>query len=132
MDAGRLSQSHWQDRQKEPRNWLAISRSLPRGPCRRCRNMALLLRSLADVGRSRTGFPPWVMVRKRDVAARRDLRSRYRADNVSEDLPDPLKLCVYRMVQEALNNARSATPTQKMASLNYARQETRSLCEDLG
>jgi signal transduction histidine kinase len=28
-----------------------------------------------------------------------------RADDISDNLSDPLKLCIYRMVQEALNNA---------------------------
>jgi signal transduction histidine kinase len=66
------------------------------------RNMALLLRpSMLDD----LGLVPAVEWYAREMSRRDEIEVEVRAENVSEELPDPLKLCVYRIVQEALNNA---------------------------
>ena len=79
------------------------------------RNMALLLRpSMLDD----LGLVPAVEWYAREMSRRGEIEVEVRAENVSEDLPDPLKLCVYRMVQEALNNA------QRHAHAKNARRGT--------
>ncbi len=41
----------------------------------------------------------------REVSRRSEMEVAVESENVSEDLPDEYKICVYRLVQEALNNA---------------------------
>jgi signal transduction histidine kinase len=66
------------------------------------RNMALLLRpSMLDD----LGLVPALKWQAREVAKRTGLRVRVAADGVGEDMPDGVKTCVYRVVQEAVNNA---------------------------
>jgi signal transduction histidine kinase len=66
------------------------------------RNMALLLRpSMLDD----LGLVPAVEWYAREMSRRGETEVEVRAENISDELPDPLKLCIYRMVQEALNNA---------------------------
>jgi signal transduction histidine kinase len=66
------------------------------------RNMALLLRpSMLDD----LGLVPAVEWYAREMSRRGETEVEVRAENISDTLSDPLKLCVYRMVQEALNNA---------------------------
>lgn len=65
------------------------------------RNMALLLRPpmLDDLG-----LVPALQWQAREVTKRTGVRVRLAAERVSEDLPEELKTCVYRIVQEALHN----------------------------
>ncbi len=66
------------------------------------RNMALLLRpSMLDD----LGLVPALQWQAREVAKRSGMSVRVFADGVSEDLPDEHKTAVYRIAQEALNNA---------------------------
>ncbi len=66
------------------------------------RNMALLLRpSMLDD----LGLVPALRWQAREVARRTRLRIRVDADGVPDDLPDEQRTCVYRIIQEALNNA---------------------------
>src|ERR1700733_13701333 len=66
------------------------------------RNMALLLRpSMLDD----LGLVPAVEWYAREMSRRGETEVEVRAENISDELPDALKLCVYRVVQEALNNA---------------------------
>jgi signal transduction histidine kinase len=66
------------------------------------RNMALLLRpSMLDD----LGLIPALQWQAREVAKRAGIRVRVSADNVSDDLPEEHKTCIYRVVQEALHNA---------------------------
>ena len=51
------------------------------------------------------GLVPAVEWYAREMSRRGETEVEVRAENISDDLPDPLKLCVYRMVQESLNNA---------------------------
>ncbi len=66
------------------------------------RDMALLLRPpmLDDLG-----LVPALEWQGREVSRRGEMEVDVHADNVSEQLPDETKVCVYRLVQEALNNA---------------------------
>ncbi|HUE42883.1 MAG TPA: sensor histidine kinase [Candidatus Sulfotelmatobacter sp.] len=66
------------------------------------RNMALLLRpSMLDD----LGLVPAVEWYAREMSRRGETEVEVRAESISDTLSDPLKLCVYRMVQESLNNA---------------------------
>jgi signal transduction histidine kinase len=65
------------------------------------RNMALLLRpSMLDD----FGLAPALEWHAREVSKRTGLKIQVEADLDGEDLPDDLRTCVYRVVQEALNN----------------------------
>ena len=65
------------------------------------RNMALLLRPpmLDDLG-----LIPALQWQAREVSKRTGVWVKVADENVSEDLPEELKTCVYRIVQEALHN----------------------------
>lgn len=66
------------------------------------RNMALLLRpSMLDD----LGLVPALQWQAREVGRRSQLRVKIAAEQVSEDLPEEHKTCIYRVVQEALHNA---------------------------
>jgi signal transduction histidine kinase len=66
------------------------------------RNMALLLRpSMLDD----LGLLPALQWQAREVSRRSGLRVKVAAEQVSEDLPEEHKTCVYRVTQEALHNA---------------------------
>lgn len=65
------------------------------------RNMALLLRpSMLDD----LGLVPALQWQAREVSKRGQVWVKVAAERVSEDLPEELKTCVYRVVQEALHN----------------------------
>jgi signal transduction histidine kinase len=66
------------------------------------RDIALLLRPpmLDDLG-----LLPALEWQAREVSRRSNLEVTVDSENVSEELPDELKICIYRLVQEALNNA---------------------------
>ncbi len=65
------------------------------------RNMALLLRpSMLDD----LGLIPALKWQAREVTRRTGLKVRMVADELANDLPDSHRTCVYRVVQEALNN----------------------------
>ena len=66
------------------------------------RDMALLLRpSMLDD----LGLIPALEWQAREVAKRTGMKVRVTARDVDEGLPDTQKTCVYRVVQEALNNS---------------------------
>jgi signal transduction histidine kinase len=66
------------------------------------RNMALLLRpSMLDD----LGLVPALKWQAREVARRTGMKVRVDAEDVSDDLPDLHRTCIYRVVQEALHNA---------------------------
>ena len=65
------------------------------------RNMALLLRpSMLDD----LGLVAALRWQAREVTRRSGLKVKMIADEITEDLPDAYRTCVYRVVQEALNN----------------------------
>jgi signal transduction histidine kinase len=66
------------------------------------RNMALLLRpSMLDD----LGLVPALEWQGREVSRQGGMEVEVHAANIPEDLPDDYKICIYRVVQEALNNA---------------------------
>lgn len=66
------------------------------------RNMALLLRpSMLDD----LGLVPALKWQAKEVARRTGMKVRVDAEDVSDDLPDLYRTCIYRVVQEALHNA---------------------------
>jgi signal transduction histidine kinase len=66
------------------------------------RDMALLLRPpmLDDLG-----LVPALEWQAREISRRSEMEAEVHSENVSEDLSDEMKVCVYRLVQEALQNA---------------------------
>lgn len=100
MDAGRLSNqlgSTDQKRQELVHNIKTVAERT----VQTVRNMALLLRPsmLDDLGL--VAAVEWYA---REISRRGEIEVEVRAENVSEALPDPVKICVYRIVQEAVNN----------------------------
>jgi signal transduction histidine kinase len=101
MDAGRLSTQLGPDDIKEQEIVRSI-KTVAERTVQTVRNMALLLRpSMLDD----LGLLPAVEWYAREMSRRGETEVEVRAENISDTLPDPLKLCVYRMVQESLNNA---------------------------
>jgi signal transduction histidine kinase len=98
---------------------LASARQLAERSVGAVRNLALLLRpSMLDD----FGLVPALHWQAREVSRRTGLRVEVSADEVSDDLPDGHKTCIYRIVQEALHNcARHASA--KMVKV-VVRQET--------
>jgi signal transduction histidine kinase len=83
------------------RHRLESIKELAEGCVNVLRNMALLLRpSMLDD----LGLVPALRWQAREVAKRTGLKVRMAADGVPDDLPDEHKTCIFRVVQEALNN----------------------------
>ena len=88
--------------QAELKEHVARARRLTEGSVGAVRNMALLLRpSMLDD----LGLVPALNWQAREVARRSGLKVKVAADELPEDLPDELKTCIYRLVQESLHNA---------------------------
>jgi signal transduction histidine kinase len=101
MDAGRLSTQLGPSEEKS-REIVRSIKTVAERTVQTVRSMALLLRpSMLDD----LGLVPAVEWYAREMSRRGETEVEVRAENISDDLSDPLKLCVYRMVQEALNNA---------------------------
>jgi signal transduction histidine kinase len=87
-----------------PENWrghLDTIKKLAENSVNVVRNMALLLRpSMLDD----FGLLPALQWQAREVSKRTGMRVNIAAENVSDDLPEEHKTCVYRVVQEALHN----------------------------
>ena len=78
-----------------------LIKSLVEGTVRVVRNMALLLRpSMLDD----LGLVPALRWQAREVSKRTSIDVSVAAETHSEDYPDAYKTCIYRIVQEALNN----------------------------
>jgi signal transduction histidine kinase len=101
MDAGRLSTQLGPSEEKSQEIVRSI-KTVAERTVQTVRSMALLLRpSMLDD----LGLVPAVEWYAREMSRRGETEVEVHAENISDDLSDPLKLCVYRMVQEALNNA---------------------------
>jgi len=85
------------------------------------RDIALLLRPpmLDDLG-----LIPALEWQAREVSRRSDLEVTVDAEDVSGQLPDELKVCIYRVVQEALNNSANHSGA-KNARINVTRNGDR-------
>lgn len=88
-------------RNMPPDEHLETIRKLVEGAVGMVRNMALLLRpSMLDD----LGLLPALEWQARDVSRRTGLVINIAADDLPEDLSEDHKTCIYRVVQEALNN----------------------------
>jgi signal transduction histidine kinase len=100
MDAGRLSNQIGADARGQ--EMVQSIKTVAERTVQTVRNMALLLRPsmLDDLGL--VAAVEWYA---REISRRGQIEVEVRPEHVSEELPDAIKLCVYRLVQEALNNA---------------------------
>jgi len=86
----------------EAREHLASVRSLAEKTVNEVRDLALLLRpSMLDD----FGLVPALNWHAREMTKRTGLNVVLSADEAADDLPDEHKTCIYRLVQEAVNNA---------------------------
>jgi signal transduction histidine kinase len=101
VDVGRLSNLISPDA-AQIREQLDRIKTVAENAVNTVRNMALLLRpSMLDD----LGLVPALEWQAREVSRRTEMEVEVHALNVSERLPDEYKICIYRIVQEALNNA---------------------------
>ncbi len=100
LDAGRLSKQLNGD--EKGQETVQRIKTLAERTLQEVRNIALLLRPsmLDDLGL--VAAVEWYA---REMSRRGEIEVEVRSENVAEELADELKLCVYRVVQEALNNA---------------------------
>jgi signal transduction histidine kinase len=85
----------------ELRNHLESIRKLAESSVNVVRNMALLLRpSMLDD----LGLVPALQWQAREISKRTGMAVTVDAETVADDLPEDLKTCIYRVVQEALHN----------------------------
>ncbi len=101
VDIGRLSTTLSSDR-PEVKTQLDNMKSLSERTFQAVRNIALLLRPsmLDDLGL--VAALEW---QGREVSRRSEIEVAVESENVPEDLPDEYRICIYRLVQEALHNA---------------------------
>ena len=101
VDIGRLSTALSDDR-PEVKEQLNSLKSVAERTFQSVRNMALLLRPsmLDDLGLA--AALEW---QGREVSRRSEIEVSVESESVPEDLPDEHKIYIYRLVQEALNNA---------------------------
>jgi signal transduction histidine kinase len=102
----------------ESRRYLENIRGLADSSVNSIRNIALLLRpSMLDD----LGLIPALEWQAREVSRRSGIKIKVTDENVPDSLPDAVRTCIYRVVQEALNNvARHSGATS--ASVNVRRQ----------
>lgn len=100
VDLGRLSTAS-NDR-PEVKTQLENMKSVTERTFQAVRNIALLLRPsmLDDLGL--VAALEW---QGREVSRRSEIEVEVQSENVSDSLPDEYRICVYRLVQEALSNA---------------------------
>jgi signal transduction histidine kinase len=84
------------------RTHIARIKSIAETAVKSIRNLALLLRPpmLDDLG-----LMPALEWQGREISRRGDMEVDVRSEGVSEQLPDDVKVCIYRVVQEALTNS---------------------------
>ena len=101
VDIGRLTSALSGER-PEVEAQLTNMRSVTERTFQSVRNIALLLRPsmLDDLGL--VAALEW---QGREVSRRSDIEVAVESENVPEDLPDEYRICIYRLVQEALHNA---------------------------
>jgi signal transduction histidine kinase len=101
VDVGRLS-TELSDNRPEVRTQLDNIKSIAERTFDEVRNIALLLRPsmLDDLGL--VAALEW---QGREVSRRSDIEVEVQSDTVSDNLPDEYRICIYRLVQEALSNA---------------------------
>jgi signal transduction histidine kinase len=128
VDAGRLSNQLATD--EKGQELVQRIKTVAERTVQTVRNMALLLRpSMLDD----LGLVPAVEWYAREMSRRGEMEVEVRADDISESLSDPLKLCVYRLIQEALNNAqRHAHAKNAVVDLKQTSDAIHVKISDLG
>jgi signal transduction histidine kinase len=107
----------------ENRALVSVARQLADRAISQVRDIALLLRpSMLDD----LGLVPALQWQAREVSRRTGMKVRVAAETVTDDMPDDYRTCIYRIVQEAVNNAaRHAHATRVRVE---ARQVNRRIC----
>ncbi len=102
VDLGQLSRLVPSGNDQLLQNQIARIKSVAEHAVKSIRDMALLLRPpmLDDLG-----LLPALEWQAREVSRRGDMEVDVHSQSLSEQLPDEIKVCVYRLVQEALTNA---------------------------
>jgi signal transduction histidine kinase len=101
VDLGRLS-TLVPSGEQAIREQITRVKSLAENSVKSVRNIALLLRpSMLDD----LGLIPALEWQAREVSRRSEMEVDVYSEMVSEKLPDETRICIYRLVQEALNNA---------------------------
>ena len=107
------------DNPAEVREHLGAIRSMAEKTVNEVRDLALLLRpSMLDD----FGLVPALKWHAREMAKRTGLQVVVHADDAADALPDEHQTCIYRMVQEALNNA-SRHASARVVEVTVARQD---------
>jgi len=129
MEVGRLSNQLASSDEKS-RELLEHIKAVAERIVQTVRNMALLLRpSMLDD----LGLVPAVEWYARELSRQGGVEVKVHAENVSENLPDEVKVCVYRVIQEALNNAqRHAHAKNALVELTQSGDATRVRITDDG
>src|SRR5579871_1921464 len=93
------------------REQLQRARTLAEKTVQTIRNISLLLRPtlLDDLG-----LVPALQFLLEDFAGRSSIACEFEEDNVADQLPDAVKTCVYRVVQEALHNCEKHSGASKV------------------
>jgi signal transduction histidine kinase len=109
MDAGRLS-NQLGSADEKGQELVRNIKTVAERTVQTVRNMALLLRPsmLDDLGL--VAAVEWYA---RELSRRGEIEVGVQAKNVSDALPDPVKVCVYRLVQEAVNNVQRHAKAKK-------------------
>ena len=129
MEVGRLS-NQLANSDEKSREMLEHIKTVAERVVQTVRNMALLLRpSMLDD----LGLVPAVEWYARELSRQAGIEVKVHAENVSEKLPDEVKVCVYRVIQEALNNAqRHAHAKNVLVELTQSSDATRVKITDDG
>lgn len=125
VDLGRFSNLVSKDR-PEVRAQLNNMKSVAERTFQEVRNIALLLRPsmLDDLGL--VAALEW---QGREVSRRSDIEVDVQSDIVSDHLPDEYRICIYRLVQEALNNAvrHSGAKNAKVTARQFEQRPEKSI-----
>jgi signal transduction histidine kinase len=101
VEVGRLAASVAPDN-TQIQDHVARIKSVAENTVHTVRNIALLLRpSMLDD----LGLIPALEWQGREVSRRSEMEVEIQSAEISENIPDEYKICIYRLVQEALNNA---------------------------
>ena len=105
------AQSALESRPAVLREQLQRARSLVEKTVQTVRNISLLLRPalLDDLG-----LVPALQFQLEDFSRRSGIAAEFVEENVAEQLPDTVKTCVYRVVQEALHNCEKHSGASKV------------------
>ncbi len=122
--------AEYSDRPEEVRDHLASIKELAEKTVNQVRDLALLLRpSMLDD----LGLAPALNWHARETRKRTGLNVAVSADEAIDSLPDEHRTCIFRLVQEAVNNAvRHANARNVEVSVRWERQNVSVTVQDDG